>query len=234
TALLRRKGRVLDVMADTIARLRRHASPQDRQLFDQLAEARAQLAALALKAPGAAGPDTSRTEIKALEENVGRLEAELSLRSDRFSAQTRPITLAAVQSALPADGALVEFAVYRPQGQEVRKNGPPRYIAYLLSAQGGPRWVDLGEAAAIDSAVYAWRKSLRNPYWMDDKKPAREVDERVMRPVRSLLGEMPGKPSRLLIAPDGSLNLIPFAALVDQQNRYLIESYAISYLTSGR
>jgi CHAT domain-containing protein len=30
------------------------------------------------------------------------------------------------------------------------------------------------------------------------------------------------------------LNLIPFAALVNQQNRYLIERYAISNLTSGR
>jgi CHAT domain-containing protein len=30
------------------------------------------------------------------------------------------------------------------------------------------------------------------------------------------------------------LNLIPFAALVDEQNRHLVEDYSISYLTSGR
>jgi CHAT domain-containing protein len=52
----------------------------------------------------------------------------------------------------------------------------------------------------------------------------------VMRPLRPLLGDT----RRLLIAPDGSLNLIPFAALVDERNQYLIESYTISYLTSGR
>jgi CHAT domain-containing protein len=45
---------------------------------------------------------------------------------------------------------------------------------------------------------------------------------------------MAGETRRLLIAPDGSLNLIPFAALVDEQNRYLVRRYAISYLTSGR
>jgi len=39
---------------------------------------------------------------------------------------------------------------------------------------------------------------------------------------------------RVLIAPDGWLNLIPFAALVDEQNQYLVERFAISYLTSGR
>jgi CHAT domain-containing protein len=54
-----------------------------------------------------------------------------------------------------------------------------------------------------------------------------------MRPVRSLLAQMPLRTRRLLIAPDGSLNLIPFTALVDEQNRYLIERYTISYLTSG-
>jgi CHAT domain-containing protein len=82
--------------------------------------------------------------------------------------------------------------------------------------------------------VNAWRKALRNPNRSDVKQHARAVDERVMRPVRSLLREMPGDTRRLLIAPDGSLNLIPFAALVDEQNRYLIERYSISYLTSGR
>ncbi len=90
--------------------------------------------------------------------------------------------------------------------------------------------MDLGETEVIDSAVDAWRKALRDPNRMDVKKFARAVDDRVMRPLRSLVG----KSSRLLIAPDGSLNLIPFAALVDERNQYLIEHYTISYLTSGR
>src|SRR5262249_34973028 len=34
--------------------------------------------------------------------------------------------------------------------------------------------------------------------------------------------------------PDGALNLIPFAALVDEHEHYLVERYTITYLTSGR
>jgi CHAT domain-containing protein len=230
TTLLRRKGRGLDEMADTIATIRRHASPEDRKLFDQLADARAQLAALTLEGPGEATLDTYQRRLRPLEEEVEKLEAELSARSDRFRSQSRPVTLAAVQAALPADGALIEFAVYTPQEPRTEKDEPPRYIAYTLEAQGQPKWADLGEAAVIDHAVGAWRKALRDPNRMDVKRLARAVDEIVMRPLRPLLGET----RRLLIAPDGSLNLIPFAALVDERNRYLIESYTISYLTSGR
>jgi CHAT domain-containing protein len=38
----------------------------------------------------------------------------------------------------------------------------------------------------------------------------------------------------LLISPDGLLNLVPFAALVDERGRYVVDRYSISYLASGR
>ncbi|HWQ33986.1 MAG TPA: CHAT domain-containing protein [Blastocatellia bacterium] len=88
----------------------------------------------------------------------------------------------------------------------------------------------LSEAQAIDDAVDALRRALRDPLRSGVERLARSLDEKLMRSVRALLG-----PARhLLISPDGSLNLIPFAALVDEQNRFLIERYAITYLTSGR
>jgi len=52
----------------------------------------------------------------------------------------------------------------------------------------------------------------------------------VARPIRKLLGDV----RNVLISPDGKLNLVPFAALVDEQGRYLVENYTITYLTSGR
>jgi CHAT domain-containing protein len=52
----------------------------------------------------------------------------------------------------------------------------------------------------------------------------------VMQPVRQLLG----KTTNILLSPDGKLNLVPFEALVDDQNKYLVENYNFTYLTSGR
>jgi CHAT domain-containing protein/Tfp pilus assembly protein PilF len=234
TTLLRRKARGLDAMTDTIAILRRSATPEDKTLFDRLTGARSQLAAFSLREPDATKPDTYRTRLKTLKEKVEELEGELSSRSAAFRNRKRPITLAAVQAALPADSALIEFALFAPLESQTVKSKPPRYLAYLLPAQGQPKWVDLGKAAMIDRAVDAWRTALRNPKRIDVRRLARAVDEKLMRPVRSLLDQMPGETRRLLIAPDGSLNLIPFAALVDEQNQYLVERYSISYLTSGR
>jgi CHAT domain-containing protein len=52
----------------------------------------------------------------------------------------------------------------------------------------------------------------------------------VMQPVRQLLGET----KTILLSPDGKLNLVPFEALVDEKNQYLVENYNFTYLTSGR
>jgi CHAT domain-containing protein len=238
TTLLRRKGRGLDAMANTIATLRRHATPQDQGLFDQLAETRSQLAKLTLTEVSEVTSETYRSTIKSLEEKIERLEAELSNRSAEFRAQAQPVTLSAIQAALPANTILIEFVVYTPRDLLTGKSRPPRYLAYLLAARGQPKWADLGEAAPINRAIDAWRRALRNRRRTDVKRLARAVDEKIMRPVRSsiqsLRGDASGEIGRLLIVPDGSLNLIPFAALVDEQRRYLVERYTISYLTSGR
>src|SRR5262245_56314516 len=234
TTILRRKARGLDAMTDTITTLRSHATPQDREVFDKLKDTRSQLATLILKAPGEANLDTYQTRLKSLKEEEENLEVELSSRSAEFRKQVQPVTLSAVQAAIPTNSALIEFALFTPMEPRTEKNGPPRYLAYLLKSQGQPKWVDLGEATLIDRAIDAWRKALRDPNRIDVKRLARAVDEKLMRPIRSLLSQMSGDTSRLLIAPDGNLNLIPFAALIDEQNQYLIERYAISYLTSGR
>jgi CHAT domain-containing protein len=228
TTLLRRKARELDATIDTLDSLRRQA--QDKEPFERLADARMQLAELRTKEPDKYGPESFRQRVKPLEDKVDEIEAELSARSAIFRANTRPVTLDAIRAELPSDAALVEFAYFIPVDLKTEKAKPPRYLAYVLAARGNAKWTDLGEAAIIDQAVNLWREALHNPNRPDVNQLGRTVDEKVMQPVRSLLGNT----RRLMIAPDGSLNLIPFAALVDEKNQYLIERYSISYLTTGR
>src|SRR6185436_3854788 len=97
-----------------------------------------------------------------------------------------------------------------------------RYVAYVIRNQGDVRWAELGTVKDIDSAVDALRQALRDPGRKDVQRVARAVDVKVMQPVRRLTGDA----KQLLISPDGELNLIPFAALVDEQGHYLLERYA--------
>ena len=78
--------------------------------------------------------------------------------------------------------------------------------------------MDLGDAAPIDGAVEA-AYTLRDPNRTDTKRLA-GTGSTGGGPIRRRLGTT----RHLLLCPDGALNLIPFGALVDDQNRYLVEA----------
>lgn len=227
--VLRSKGRGLDAMSDSIATFRRHATAEQQTLFDRLARARSQLAHLTLR--GLSGkPEAYQAQLKQHETEIDQLEAELSRRSAEFAAEAKPITLPGIQALLPSQTSLIEFATYQPYQPTTKTFAPSRYVAYVLSNDGTIRWQELGAAARIDQAVEELRLALRDPKRTDAVTLSRQLDEQVMQPVRALLGDA----KHLLISPEGMLNLLPFAALVDEQKRYLVERYSVSYLTSGR
>ena len=155
----------------------------------------------------------------------------MAARSAEFSTNTKPITIEQVQKAIPARAALIEIISYRPYDLKMmQQTTEARYAAYVLMPRGQPKFVDLGEASPIDKAIAQFRVALSDPKRTDVKQLARKLDALTMQPVRGLLGAT----RWLFISPDGALNLVPFAALVDERNHYLVENFTINYLTSGR
>jgi len=233
-AVLRHKGRVLDAMSGSIGALRERMNADDRKLLDDFGENNSRLAKLAVSGPGKASESEYRKQTAASEEQGEKLEAAISARSAEFRAQSQPVTLAAVQAAIPAGAALIEFASFRPFDPRGNESSDayekPRYVAYVLRREGEVRWKELGPAKETDDAVAAFREALGDGRRTDVKSLARTVDERIMQPIRGLAGDA----THLLISPDGPLSLIPFEALVDEQGRFLIERYSLSYLSSGR
>ena len=138
TTLLRRKGRVLDAVGGALQALRDRMSEEDRTALDRLSGARAQLARLVLRGPGRQDAAAFTRDVAAAEEQLQQAERDLSARSAAYRAQARPVTLEAVQAALPSGAALVEIAVYRPFNNRVaqrdKRFGAPRYVAYVVRA----------------------------------------------------------------------------------------------------
>jgi CHAT domain-containing protein len=233
--LLQRKGRVLDAMTETVASVRQRVSaPGDRALLDERNTLTTQLARLALNPPDEDRAGDRQQRVNELEARRERIEAALSEHSAELRSRMLPVTLDAVQAAIPAGAVLLELTVFRPFDPKAERNAEAyrsaHYGAFIIGRTGAPRGFDLGPAEAIDRAIDVLRQALRDPARADLRQRARALDVLVMQPLRAAFGDA----TRVLISPDGALNLVPFEALVDERGRYLIERYAISYLTSGR
>jgi CHAT domain-containing protein len=232
--LLQRKGRLQDAMSRSFAALHQRSTPEQRTLLERLNNTTAQLAALVLNGPQGLSVEEHRQRIQELEEEKEKLETEISSRIAEFRAQSQPVTLTAVQAAIPLNAALIEFAVYRPFDPKAQSNSEAykerHYAVCVLRHTGEPKWKDLGAARGIDAAVAALRKALSDPLRSDVRTFSRALDEQITKPVRGYIGNA----THLIVSPDGELNLIPFEALSDEQGRYLIQSFRFTYLTSGR
>ena len=236
--ILQRKGRILDVLTNSLQILRQQINdPESQTLLEQLIQKQTQLSNLTFQKPETIkSPEIHRQQLTNLQNEIQQLEDKLSRRSAEFRNLSQPITLETIQKLIPTNAALVEIVRYQPFNPKATKNsekfGKPHYAVYILFPNGEIKAQDLGETQPIDDNVTAFRRNLA-----DSKTPipqlqksARQLDEKLMQPIRQLLGNT----KTLLLSPDSALNLIPFEALVDENNQYLVENYQITYLTSGR
>ncbi|MEM8809291.1 MAG: CHAT domain-containing protein, partial [Cyanobacteria bacterium P01_G01_bin.38] len=229
--ILQRKGRVLDAVTDGLQSLRRQLAPADQALLEEWAELRSQLATLVVGGIGNQSPEAYQAQIKTLEDQSQALEKTLGDRSAQFRTEAQPVTLEAIQPLIPAGAALLEFVVYQPLALDAPSHeiyGPPRYAVYLLKPTGEVIWQDLGEIAAIDTQITQMRRTLQNR--SGRLQPvARNLYAALLAPLEAELAQI----DHLLISPDGQLNLMPFAALING-DQYLLETHQVTYLTSGR
>jgi CHAT domain-containing protein len=128
---------------------------------------------------------------------------------------------------------IVRYRLFNAKETTQNRFGSPRYAAAILRSTGDPHWVDLGAATEIDKNIQTFREYLQDGSSTIDRKRnqiAHTLDTQLIQPIRQHLGNA----KHLLLSPDAALNLIPFEALKDENNKYLIERYTFSYLTSGR
>jgi CHAT domain-containing protein/DNA-binding XRE family transcriptional regulator len=239
--ILERKGRILDVSTNSLQILRQRTDdPESQQLLTQFIEIRTQISNLTFKKKPEDIKDKDhqiyRQQLDELNSKAKEIEDKIGRRSAEFRQLSQPITLEAIQKLIPANSALVEIVSYRPFNPKATKDsekfGNSRYAVYILFPDGEIKAKDLGEAKPIDDDLILFRNNLigKQTSIKTVKKSARELDAKLMQPIRQLLGDT----KTILLSPDASLNLIPFEALVDENNQYLVENYQITYLTSGR
>ncbi len=232
TTLLRRKGRILDAAAASLGRLRARLPAADQKLLDDLDAARAKLAKVAVQG-GQVNKDFAK-QVAELSDQIQKLEVALSRKNAELKLAIQPVTLAAVQKAIPRNAKLVEIVNYQPGDitasyVDQLEKAPRRYAAYVVGPTGAPTLVDLGEASKIEDGVGKLRTALADP----DNDGVIDAAKAMHALTLGKLTKALGKTKQILIAPDGALNVVPFAALHDGK-RFLVEQYTFTYLTSGR
>ncbi len=230
--LLQRKACVLDALALTHARVRDRLDDASRVRLDRLAELRRLIAEQALSLQ-LFGDRSDPRQLALLQAEEDRLQAELSHAGAMGAGELAPVSLDAVQAALPEGALLVEYLRWTVFDPVRSGRGTPwrgaRYAAMLLRGRGPPRWFDLGDAGVIDRAADRLRTLLRDSDSDTDAANAAAVDvwQRLIVPFEPLLKGA----SHLLVAPDGDLNLLPFGVLGSPM---LGDRCVVSHLTSGR
>ncbi|MHC1713855.1 MAG: tetratricopeptide repeat protein [Solidesulfovibrio sp.] len=236
---LGRKGIVLEAQRRFQQALFYDADPETASLARELAVVRGQISRLTFARPGGFDPAAARETSEALRGRKETLEAALSVRAGRFTRERKraTATVADLAASLPPGSSLVDFCRYEVSDftAKKRKTGHFRYLAYVLPAGGANRTAlaDLGDASVIDQAINTLKANIRNPADRDGRETtqaARVLHDLAFAPLRNLLGDH----RRVLLSPDGNLNLIPFEVLLGPDGQYAIEEFTFNYLSAGR
>jgi tetratricopeptide (TPR) repeat protein/CHAT domain-containing protein len=204
-------------------------------LLLELRGVRAGLARLAGQVPPAAGVAAWRSRFDEMEGRKERLQAQLARKSAAFASLRKKPSARRIGEALPARTALVEFLAYDHFLRRDPRTGhwqvERRLLAFVLRGDRAAELVPLKAAAPVEAALRSWRLAVTSGAGNPRAEGARLLRARLWRPVEEHLGGI----DTVLIAPDGALAQLPFAALPGRKaGSVLLEEYALGYLSGGR
>jgi CHAT domain-containing protein len=135
----------------------------------------------------------------------------LNSASDRL----KPIPLEDLQRSITRDEMLLEYVLGETQSYCLRITGGASSIVII------PRSRKTIERMVDD---YAEAVRLRKP----EDQFARDLFKVLLEPA---LGKQ--SPTRLIVVPDGKLNLLPFDAMRDSDGKFVLQSHVVSYAPSA-
>ena len=228
-ASLKRKGLLLKVTREIQQIAQLSDDPELKATAAELETARQELASMTLSGPT---PETQgrHTEVLyELESKVNELQGLLGRASVRYRSSIANVTAGAVESVLvEQDSVFVDFLTYEDEGVA-------KLIAGVMISEGGEVRYDVvqyPDRSAVEEAVIEYRTYIQDEGADDDEilEIGQIAHELVWEPVLEAIGDL----EYVYLVPDGILNILPFNALVDLDETYLIQSHDLHILTSGR
>ncbi|MGC9527420.1 MAG: CHAT domain-containing protein, partial [Limnospira sp.] len=197
-----------------------------------------------------------RDEVNQLQQQAETLEKQLAKEIPELQLNQENVNCQVIADQLPEDSALVEFVRFGRCDFDAPKEHQwqeERYLAFVVMAHQPERvrLVDLGEAEPLDQLIQLFRSHFidasdtlaRHKPEFAAKKAQKELEENqkqleenrqlyqtLCQPLINALDAA----SHWFLAPDSTLNLLPFQILPLDTRSYLGDKYSISYLSAGR
>ena len=230
-AVLRYKGVVLDSIVEDRLLAEASQGSEDQKRVEQLNVDKRQLGQLLLQPAQLLSAETNQ-RIKSLEEEVEKIESELAQHVAGLGQARRAlsVSLEQVQQAIPNDGVLIEYLRY--SDYLGKGKWEPRYGAIVLLSKGPPLWIPLGKANEIEGLVQRYRTLVRGSREEDELSAnLQALYNALWAPIEQVL---PAQTKRVIISPDGELNFVSFATLLNKDKQFLAEKYGLQFVASGR
>ena len=244
--VIKAQSLMLDEMASRHQQAADAALPGVANLRANLTAARQRLANLVVRGPGRQNVEQYLAVVEAARRDKQIAERSLAETSTvlRSELARSDVGERAVRDALPAGTVLLSF--YRHDRLSIRADrllitdgttptnyspltqSTPFYTAFILrSGAAAPTIVSIGDAGAIDALVSQWRTALTDGLTIENSTRAEQrlrdagllLRQRVWDPIAPYVEGA----DRVFVVPDGSLNLVPLAALPVDHADYLLE-----------
>ena len=253
-SVTRSRAVVLDEMA---ARRRSQRESGTDVLRTTFTSAQQRLANLFVRGPGQLPSSQYSAAIEEARRDSEQAEQALAERSADFKSERSraQLGLDEVRAALPDDSAMVSFVRYdrtslpdsstTSPAPSQRSRSASRvvssYLALITRRDRSSVAVSIGPAQTIDHAVSRWREDIAaeafptQPAVAQATPSSRASGLQLRRLVWDPVSPYLGNATRVFIVPDGTLNLVPFAALPVGQRSYLVERRSlVHYLSAER
>jgi len=240
--LLNQKGIVYEILTSRS----RSQKPGGTTLQDSLNNIRAQLANVSFMDPAAIkSPEQHLRYLQFLQAEQERMESQLARQGFEPDTFKTPIAPTQLCQALPEDYALVDFWYFQKYNFVGEKKGwgTRQYLAVAYQKNHEPEILQLGEADSLHHRLSELRQVILSTK-LDStqtkqqhltteaviKAKGRRLYQQLFKPLLSALGDK----KKVIICADGALYYLPFGVLIDEHDRYLVESYQFYYVSTGR
>lgn len=228
-ASLARKGLLLKITSEIQQIATLADDPGLAAIVDELRDAREDLASLTLSGPTPETRGRHAEVLYELEQRVNDLQAELGRASERYRTSIAQVSIDTLETVMPDNTAIVDYLAYTGE------DGSNRLVAGLMMKQDGEtdyELVDYEDRDAVDRAVIEYRTWIQDDLATDFDiiETGQYAFEVIWAPLAAALEGS----EYVYVVPDGSLNILPFTALVDENEEFLIRSKDLHLLTSAR